>query len=351
MKKIILIILTLICAFVAQAQNSNNVDIYPQNDTICYSGTLSVSFAGQSFAPVSYLWSNGHTTPSIEITSSGTYTVTVTGYRGRSNSQTTYTKTKNVVVLEKPTINPLTELWVCKFDTVKLQAGNGYSQYVWNNGQSGANFERAMDYVGTAPTLDTASVWFTASIGTLCSVNSDTVVIRGIRRPNGVGTFYEGRMNLTTSDSVPAGLVLTYLYAPQYEMEFAKVSDPTYVVTYVTPNTTRNAPLDILEAGFDYYVRTRPIINGVTYCWGSNSHIGVLPLCPQGSKESNSGMSSFVLCDLAGRVLCKKYGHEFDNSWLDEFPNQTIIVMEKEETYGNYGQMQAKATRVFSPGR
>ncbi len=341
MKKIILTTLLLITTISFMfAQSFNNIKISPKNDTICYGMQIGLSIAGNSFVPTSYLWSNGHTTPNIGVTSSGLYSVTVTGYIGQSNNTVTIFKSKYFTVLDKPKINPLTEIWVCKFDTVKLQVDNGYDNYLWKDGSTNQIFSRQMTGSAAGATLDTASIWYTAGLNDLCQVNSDTLVIRGIRRPNGVGSWFEGRTNLNPTDSVPAGLVLTYIYTPQYEMEFTKVNDPNYIVTWITPTTTRKAPLNILDPGNNYYVRTRPIINGVTYCWGSNSLIGILAT-PSNRIDLNNftedyGMKNFQFYDLSGRLVFEKQDVSFNDQWLNDYPNQTFIVIDKNNIQAGY---------------
>jgi hypothetical protein len=341
MKKIIsTILLVFIMSINLLAQNHNNVKILPKQDTVCFGTTASLWTAGNSFIPISYLWSNGETTPTISINYSGTYTLTVTGYLGQSNQQVIINKSKNFIVLDKPKINPLTPIWVCKFDTVKLEADAGYNNYLWMNGTTNQIFSRQMTGSGGGPILDTVSVWYTASINNLCQVNSDTVVIRGIRLPNGVGVNYEGRTNLNLTDSVPAGLVLTYIYTPQYEMEFTKVNDPNYVVTWITPTTSRKAPLNILDPGNNYYVRTRPIINGITYCWGSNSLIGILP-SPSNrisldNVDNDNSIKNFQFYDLSGRLIFEKQDFQFNDQWLNDYPNQTFIVIDKNNIQGGY---------------
>lgn len=332
MKKITLFVLFSLFLFVNSlfGQTRYNVRIYPKNDTLCYNAELTIYIAGQSFVPVCYQWSNGSTTSTTNITTSGSYTLTVTGYLGSSNNLATITRTKNVVVLDRPKINPLTDLTVCKFDTVKLKADQGYTDYTWNDGSTNINYSRVMNLTGLGiPVLDTASVWYTASINDVCTSNSDTVVVRGVRRPNGVGMFYEGRTDLTINDSVPAGLVLTYVYAPQYEMEFTKQNDPNYIVTYVTPTTTRMAPLNILEAGYDYYVRTRPIINGTTYCWGSYSNIGILPInqVKTNDMSRNNSQKQFDFYSMNGKLLMTKKSDLFDYEWLEVYSNQILIMV------------------------
>lgn len=273
MKKIIVLYLLLLTSFV-NAQN--NVRLIPDQDTICSGTNLSIWIAGQSFYPLIYQWSTGDTTPTISITQSGTYSLTVTGYMGRSFFVRSYTFTKYYEVPSSPTINVVKGPWVCRFDNVILEAQPGYSNYVWSDGHVGTTFNRIMDSTYLSPQLDTAHIWYTANISG-CSVKSDTMVLRGVRAPNGVGQFYCGRLNINPNDSIPAGLVLEYLYPNQYEMEFTQVSDPSVVITYFPPLGSRKTPANILTPGERYLVRSRVIINGQPFCWGIICEIGIRP--------------------------------------------------------------------------
>lgn len=336
MKKIILLSLFISLIYnQLSAQVHNNVRLFPKADSICYGTELYLWIAGNSFQPISYLWSTGDTTPTIQATSSGLYSLTVYGYLGNSNKDIVLTRYKYFTVLDKPTINPITQTWVCKNDTVKLQVESGYDSYVWNNGNTSSTFERKMIGSGGGQVLDTVSVWYTAFKHGLCEVNSDTVVIRGIRRPQGVAAQFEGRTNLSTNDSVKAALVLTYLYPPQYEMEFTKVNDPNYVVNWITSTSTRSVPLNILDAGELYSVRTRPIINNVNYCWGNTSQIGLLP-SPRNNdvyfvnKNDITELVTYQFYDLSGRFVFERRDYKYNNEWLREYPNQFFLVVEKE---------------------
>lgn len=77
-----------------------------------------------------YLWSNGATSPYIDITSLGTYSVTVTDACGNSvNDQVDVTG-------EYPEHEPyLPEIiYMCTGGTATLDAGPGFTQYTWSNG-------------------------------------------------------------------------------------------------------------------------------------------------------------------------------------------------------------------------
>ncbi len=270
--KVTLLLISLLCVTGLYAQN--NVRLVPDQDTICSGTDLSIWIAGQSFYPLVYQWSTGETTPTISITQSGTYSLTVTGYMGRSFFVRSYTFTKYYKVPSSPTITVVKGPWVCRFDNVILEADPGYVNYLWSDGSVGSTFDRIMDSTYTSPQLDTARVWYTANVYG-CSVTSDTIVLRGVRSPNGVGQFYCGKMNINPNDSIPAGLVLDYLYVTQYEMEFTQVSNPANVITYFPPIGSRKTPASLLIPGEVYSVRSRVIINGQTFCWGTPCNVKV----------------------------------------------------------------------------
>src|SRR5688572_2942205 len=206
----------------AVTYGQGNVQLVPGSGNVCNPMPVTFSISGNSFNPVSYLWSTGETSPVIEIVNSGTYTLSITGYHGNSQNLTTITKTATYNVLPVPDITALTDLWVCKLDTVRLTAVSGYDAIYWSNGATGENFQKVMNSPGTpgSPGLDTMSVSYIASITNVCFSKSETVMLRSIRRPPGVGAFYEGKMDIKSTDSIPAGLVNEYLFPVSYEMVF-----------------------------------------------------------------------------------------------------------------------------------
>jgi hypothetical protein len=324
-------ILSAALVFIAGASFAqNNIKMFPRNGTVCNNMQLSLDVSGSSFSPISYLWSTGETTPSITINNSGSYTLTVVGYgNGNNGSIVTRTVSGNYTVLPAPTITALTELWVCKGDTVKLQANGGFDVIAWSTGAIGTDFARAMTKGGNnTPSLDTLNVSYTSIINDVCARSSNTVVLRGIRKPNGVGQFYNGKMDIQLSDSIPAGTVLQYLYPVTYEMKFTDQSDPNNVVTYLTAPGSRKAPANILQAGKTYSVITRPIINNVTYCYGAPSTIGLISSNRLGQMfdDSEEGMKTYRVFDVSGRMLVEKQAERFDQTWLDDFTPQMFTI-------------------------
>lgn len=326
MKKLILSSATLLMASLTFGQN--DVKMFPRDGSVCNNMQLSLDISGSSFSPINYLWSTGETTPSITINSSGSYTLTVTGKNGNSNNISTRVVTGSYSVLPAPTINQITNLWVCKGDTVKLQANSGYDLISWSNGAVGADFARAMTQSGGAPALDTLNISYSSIINNVCSRVSNSVVIRGIRKPNGVGQFFNGKMDIKLTDSIPAGTVLEYLYPVTYEMKFTDQSDPSNIITYTTAAGSRKAPANILQAGKTYSVVTRPIINNVPYCFGAASTIGLISSNRIGGtfSQNEDGIKTFRVFDMSGRMLMEKASESFDQSWLDQFNPQMFTI-------------------------
>ncbi|MFH0865278.1 MAG: T9SS type A sorting domain-containing protein, partial [Bacteroidota bacterium] len=85
-------------------------------------------FAGYGFDE--YVWSTGDTTQTINVFSSGMYYITATTYNGDTISDSIN------VILTQPylNLNLGNDTLICGNDTVTLDAGIGFSQYLWNTG-------------------------------------------------------------------------------------------------------------------------------------------------------------------------------------------------------------------------
>lgn len=77
----------------------------------------------------SYLWSNGATTQSIEVSSTGFYSVTVTDAFGFTG-----TDGINVTVIPSPSVELGADQEVC--DSIVLDAGNPLASHFWNTGEN-----------------------------------------------------------------------------------------------------------------------------------------------------------------------------------------------------------------------
>jgi hypothetical protein len=86
--------------------------------------------------PFTYLWSNNATTPTLTVTNSGTFAVTITdntGCTGSDNVQVTLTQFGNQTVL------PVHDTSICNNTPITITALPGFSSYVWSNGSTTAS--------------------------------------------------------------------------------------------------------------------------------------------------------------------------------------------------------------------
>ncbi len=83
----------------------------------------------------SYRWSNGSTAESIEVSTGGLYSVTVTA----AGNNCAIAKEMNVTEHSLPQVNISEDSILCTGDTLQLDAGPGYPSYTWQDG-SGAQY-------------------------------------------------------------------------------------------------------------------------------------------------------------------------------------------------------------------
>jgi uncharacterized repeat protein (TIGR01451 family) len=95
--------------------------------TFCGGGSVTLTAASAG----SYLWSNGATSQSIVVTTSGNYSVTASN---GSCSATSAPETVTVEAAPSPVITGPSE--VCPEETFVLDAGAGFASYQWSNGET-----------------------------------------------------------------------------------------------------------------------------------------------------------------------------------------------------------------------
>lgn len=96
------------------------------NNTFCQGNSTTLN-AGTGYT--SYIWSNAAITQTINISTPGTYTVTVTDVNGCTGSSSVV-----VTVAPPPVVNLGSDVSICVGNSVQLDAGWGYACYIWSNG-------------------------------------------------------------------------------------------------------------------------------------------------------------------------------------------------------------------------
>ncbi|MBT8195583.1 MAG: choice-of-anchor L domain-containing protein [Bacteroidia bacterium] len=114
---------------IALTVNPNLMPTVTGPSGICMGDVASID-AGTGYA--TYLWSNGSTNQTISSSVTSSYTVTVTDVNGCSG---TGQFSLNVNALPAPAISGNTI--ICTNASTTLDAGSGYSSYLWSNGNTG----------------------------------------------------------------------------------------------------------------------------------------------------------------------------------------------------------------------
>ncbi|MBI5218459.1 MAG: hypothetical protein HY958_05965 [Bacteroidia bacterium] len=202
----------------------------------------------------SYFWSTGDTTQTIYVTESGSYNVTVTNYiTGCEVSSTPV----DVIVNPLPVVHLGNDTTLCEGQLLMLDAGPGFINYDWNNGQESTEQVWA----------DTTGTWFVQVIDHNGCRSGDTINI--IVYPNPV-------VNLGPDTSICGSSVLL-------------AADPGYVSYSWNSGLSLNPSLLVTQTGL-YDV----LVTDVHHCKGRDSvfvEINQLPVVELGSDISICGNS------------------------------------------------------------
>ncbi len=169
-----------------------------EGDTVVCSGAWPISLRAPTGIP-SYLWSTGETTSTIYITGPGTYTVTVM----RTNGPDTGRITVREVQPPKPLISNGRIEYICRGETVSLQAPPNFRAWFWSTG------ERTQSIV-----IGTAGFYrLTVTDSNGCVGSSDSLEVVLIDRPQpsiyGKNTLCNGTRENYKTENV-AGAVYTW---------------------------------------------------------------------------------------------------------------------------------------------
>ena len=139
----------------------------------------------------SYLWSDGSTTQSIQVSNTGTYTVTVTYSGGCTSSGSV-----NVTASSNPTPVITGNLGLCQGSSTTLNAGPGFSTYQWSTSGTGQTItvNTTGNYSVTVTDVNgcTGSASVTVNVGTLPtpSITGNTTVCQGSTTTLNAGSGY-----------------------------------------------------------------------------------------------------------------------------------------------------------------
>lgn len=99
-------------------------------DTSFCSGDSLLVDAGPGF--INYAWTTGETSPTIKIKNKGVYSIAATD----NNGCVSYDTLKVISLYNNPQLHLAKDSLICFGDIKILDAGAGYSQYIWNTGST-----------------------------------------------------------------------------------------------------------------------------------------------------------------------------------------------------------------------
>lgn len=206
--------------------DSSIITVFPEafeanagpDQTICQGESVVLSASGGT----TYLWNNGETTASIEVSPTVTtiYTVTVFDDLGNSDDDSV-----TVTVNELPIADAGNDQTICEGDTIELTASGG-TEYIWSTGET------------------TASIQVTPSSDTLYTVE---VISSGCTSTDNVTVFVNPSPNLTISNNITIvegdSIQLSVTGASNYEWSTGETTNiitvsPIETTTYTVTGTT-----------------------------------------------------------------------------------------------------------------
>ncbi len=209
------------------------VNVLPAKPSIITSGSTTFCVGGSvsltSSAGSTYLWSNGATTQSINVTTSGSYTVRVTNSNGcQSPASDPVVVTVNALPAA-PTITASGPITFCTGGSVNLTSSAG-TTYLWSTGATTQSINVSTPGSYTVRVTNASGCQSPASAATVVTVNPLPGVNAGSDASiaNGTSTTLNG----TVTGTGP----FTYSWTPASLLVNAAVEDP--VTVNLTSTTT-----------------------------------------------------------------------------------------------------------------
>ncbi len=180
--------------FCGTARDSIVVSVLPipsislGNDTIVCQGVTLTLDAGTGFD--TYIWNTGQNSQTIAINSTGNYSVTATNLCG------TATDAMQMTVVPIPYVNLGNDTTLCAGAILALDAGAGFSDYLWSNGFSNqilnvtdadSYWVQVTNFCGTARDTIVVSVLPIPAV----SLGNDTIVCQGVTLTLDAGTGFD----------------------------------------------------------------------------------------------------------------------------------------------------------------
>jgi hypothetical protein len=240
-----------------------------------------------------YTWSNSSNTPTTNITSTGSYTVTVTDFTGCTGIVITFAVVPTQIPVAVTGTNVL-----CNGESTTLSATAGYSNYLWSNTGTGASVNvtptTATNYVVTA--TDANNCTSTASINVAINALPVPAIVGGTTICNGSNTTLNVNQSFAQylwSGSETTNSISTNV-AGTYTVTVTDANNCTGTATATLSVATSLAPSIAIQPFTCNGTLTLSTGTGFnTYLWDNNATTSSITI-------SQSGVYTVSVTDLSG---------------------------------------------------
>jgi gliding motility-associated-like protein len=246
--------------------------------TFCTGGSVTLT----SSAGTIYLWSNGATTPSINITAAGNYTVQVTNASGCQSALSAATVVTVNALPATPTITANGPTTFCDGGNVTLSSSAG-STYLWSNGLTTASINITTSGSYTVQVTNANGCQSALSAATVVTVNA--IPATPTVTAGGSTTFCDGTSITLTSSAETIYLwsngattqSINITSSGSYSVQVSTASgcqSATSVATIVTVNALPVTPIITAESPTTFCdgdVVTLTSSPGMDYLWSNGA--------------------------------------------------------------------------------
>jgi len=230
--------------------------------TFCQGGSVVLT----ATAGASYLWSNGATTQSITVSTTGSYSVTVTTAQGCSGTSAATSVLVNPN--PTPTASAIGSTTFCQGGSVQLTTGS-FNSYLWSNG--------ATTQTITVSTGGSYSVTVTNANGCVGTSNSVSVTVNPLPTPTitagGPTTFCQGGSVVLTSSAAAS-----YQWSTGATTQSITVSSAgSYTVTVTNANGCVGTSAPVSVSINPLPTPTVSASGPTTFCQGGNVTLTASP--------------------------------------------------------------------------
>jgi gliding motility-associated-like protein len=270
------------CPSAASAATVVTVNALPVTPTITAGGPMAFCAGGSvtltSSAGTSYLWSNAATTPNINVTTAGSYTVQVINASGcQSAASVPIIVTVNALPAA-PTITAGGPITFCAGGSVTLTS-SAEASYLWSNAATTPNINVTTAGSYAVQVTDANGCQSAASVTTVVNVNALPVVNAGTDTTiqNGTSTI----INATVTGAGP----FTYSWSPSEKLLNALEEDPTtvnltsstvFILTATSTTSSCSSTNAVTITIIGVPLSSSPATSSETVCAGSNVQLNAL---------------------------------------------------------------------------